>query len=115
MSRFGNLEFGNESEEQSQKPAGLVKDDGYYMAEARSAFENGDFEAALRLYSKVLEFNPHNAAAWTSQVQMLIELGEFKEAKLWADKALERFPREPELLAAKGVALARSGDLQGAL
>jgi tetratricopeptide (TPR) repeat protein len=46
---------------------------------------------------------------------MLIELGEFREAKLWADKALERFPHEPELLAAKAVALARSGDLPGAL
>jgi len=46
---------------------------------------------------------------------MLIELGEFREAKLWADKALEQFPHEPELLAAKAVALARSGELQGAL
>jgi tetratricopeptide (TPR) repeat protein len=46
---------------------------------------------------------------------MLIELGEFREAKLWADKALERFPNEPELLAAKAVALGRSGDLQAAL
>src|SRR5256712_12234499 len=46
---------------------------------------------------------------------MLIELGEFREAKLWADKALERFPREPELLAAKAVALGRGGDLQAAL
>src|SRR3989440_8974050 len=115
MSRFVNLEFDGQSGEHSSRPKALVKDEAYYLAEARSAFENGDFEAALRLYSKVLEFNPHNAAAWTSQVQMLIELGEFKEAKLWADKALERFPREPELLAAKGVALARSGDLQGAL
>ena len=115
MSRFGNLEFGNESEEQSQKYSGLVKDDAYYMAEARSAFENGNFESALRLYSKVLEFNPQNAAAWTCQVRMLIELGEFREARLWADKALERFPHEPELFAAKAVALGRSGDLQGAL
>jgi len=115
MSRFGNLEFGSEFEDQSQKSTGLVKDDAYYMAEARSAFENGNFESALRLYSKVLEFNPQNAAAWTCQVRMLIELGEFREARLWADKALERFPHEPELLAAKAVALGRSGDLQGAL
>src|SRR6266850_4432470 len=115
MSRFGNLEFSSEFEDQSQKSAGLVKDDAYYMAEARAAFENGNFESALRLYSKVLEFNPQNAAAWTCQVRMLIELGESREAKLWADKALERFPHEPELLAAKAVALARSGDLQGAL
>src|SRR6266536_2595772 len=115
MSRFGNLEFGSESEEQPQKFSGSVKDDAYYMSEARTAFENGNFESALRLYSKVLEFNPQNADAWTSQVRMLIELGELCEARLWADKALERFPHEPDLLAAKAVALARSGDLQGAL
>ncbi len=116
MSRFVNLELGGESEEQpqqSQRP--LVKDEAYYLSEARAAFENGNFEQALRFYSKVLEFNPQNAVAWTAQVRMLIELGEFREAKLWADKALERFPNEPELLAAKAVALGRSGDLQGAL
>jgi len=115
MSRFSNLEFGNESEDQAPEQKTLVKDEAYYLAEARAAFENGNFETALRLYSKVLEFNPQNATAWASQVRMLIELGEYREAKLWADKALERFPREPELLAAKGVALARSGDLQEAL
>ena len=115
MSRFVNLEFGGESEDQAPQKKALVKDEAYYLAEARAAFENGDFEPALRLYSKVLEFNPKNAAAWTGQVRMLIELGEYREARLWADKALERFPHEPELLAAKAVALGRSGDLQGAL
>lgn len=115
MSRFGNLEFGSESEEQPQNTSGLVKDGPYYMGEARAAFENGNFESALRHYSKVLEFNPQNPGAWTCQVRMLIELGEYREARLWADKALERFPHEPDLLAAKAVALGRSGDLQGAL
>lgn len=115
MSRFANLELGGESEGQSQHHKALVKDEAYYCAEARSAFENGDFESALRLYSKVLEFNAQNASAWTGQVRMLIEMGEFREARLWADKALERFPNEPELLAAKAVALARAGDLQAAL
>ncbi len=115
MSRFSNLEFGGESEDQGHEHKPLAKDEAYYSAEARSAFENGEFESGLRLYSKVLEFNPLNAAAWTGQVRMLVELGEYREAKLWADKALERFPHEPELLAAKAVALGRSGDLQGAL
>src|SRR2546423_10822169 len=116
MSRFVNLEFGGESEDHGQhEQKRPLKDDAYYFAEARSAFENGNFESALRLYSKVLEFNPQNAAAWTGQVRMLVELGEFREARLWADKALERFPHDPELLAAKAVALGRSGDLQGAL
>jgi tetratricopeptide (TPR) repeat protein len=114
MSRFVNLELGGESEQRSQ-PAQRLKDDSYFCAEAQTALENGNFESALRLYSKVLEFNPDHAPAWTGQVRMLIELGEYKEARLWADKALERFPSEPELLAAKAVALGRSGDLQGAL
>lgn len=115
MSRFSNLEFGHESEGQSRSANALVKDEAYYVAEARTAFENGNFEAGLRLFSKVLEFNPQNVGAWTGQVRMLIELGEYREAKLWADKALERFPHEPELLAAKAVALGRGGQLDEAL
>src|SRR5437879_4481486 len=115
MSRFNSLEFGEQFDDQLPQQRELVKGEAFYMAEARAAFENANFEQGLRLYSKVLEFNPENASAWTGQVRMLIELGEFREAKLWADKALEQFPHEPELLAAKAVALARSGDLQEAL
>jgi tetratricopeptide (TPR) repeat protein len=115
MSRFNNLEFGNEANGQSPLQKAALKGEEFYFSEACTAFENGNFEQGLRQYSKVLEFNPDNAAAWTGQVRMLIELGEFREARLWADKALERFPHEPELLAAKAVALARSGDTQGAL
>jgi tetratricopeptide (TPR) repeat protein len=116
MSRFINLEFGGETEDQSQgETPGLAKDELFYLHEAQTAFERADFEKALRHYGKVLEFNPQNASAWTAQVRMLVELGQFSEANAWADKALESFSREPELLAAKAVALARNGDLKGAL
>ena len=81
MSRFVNLELGGESGEHERQKKALVKDEVYYQAEAGTAFENGDFELALRLYSKVLEFNPNEAAAWTGQVRMLIELGQFNEAR----------------------------------
>lgn len=116
MSRFGNLEFTNDSGGELQ-PEGevLSGDEARYLAEAQTAFEAGRFEPGLRLYSKVLEYNPRNTRAWAGQVRMLIELGEHREAKVWADKALERFPNDPELLAAKAVALGRSGDLDGAL
>ena len=90
MSRFDNLELGGESEEQSPAPQkALVKGETYYLNEARTAFENGNFEHALRFYSKVLEYNPNNAAAWTAQVRMLIELGEFREATAIAQQPLE--------------------------
>jgi tetratricopeptide (TPR) repeat protein len=114
MSRFGNLEFDPKFEGEFRESATL-RDENFYVAAARGAFESADFERALRGYAKVLEFNPQNLVAWTGQVRALIELGEFREAKLWADKALERFPRAPELLAAKAVALGRSGDLEEAL
>jgi tetratricopeptide (TPR) repeat protein len=46
---------------------------------------------------------------------MLIELGEYEEALLWADKALELYPEHPDLLAAKAVASGRTGDLEKAM
>jgi Flp pilus assembly protein TadD len=113
MSRFGNLEFGEHSAQTSEQP--LVKDGAYYLRQAEAFFRRGRFEEALRSYAKVLEFDPRSSAAWLGQARMLIELEEFDEAKLWADKGLEIYPEDPELLAAKAVALARSGDLKGAI
>lgn len=114
MSRFANLEFNDDSRGQnrSQPPP---TDAQRHVAEAQVAFERADFEQALRSYSRVLEHDPLHVPAWAGQVRALIELGEFHEARLWADKALERFPTEPELLAAKAVALGRCGDLDGAI
>ncbi len=114
MSRFGNLEFGGRSKETATL-RGIIKDAAHYLQQADAAFTSGQFEQALRSYSKVLEYDPQHVGAWTGQVRMLIELGEFQEAKLWADKALERFPNEPELLAAKAVTLGRIGDHTAAL
>ena len=49
MSRFVNLEFGDESEDQSQpREKAMVKDEAYYFNEARAAFETGNYEQALR-------------------------------------------------------------------
>lgn len=116
MSRFSKLEFEYVSPGRlEQAPGPVARDEAYHLREATSAFENGGFEGALRAYASVLEHNPQNPVPWTGQVRMLIELGEFREAKLWADKALELFPHEPELLAAKAVALARRGDFKSAM
>jgi len=116
MSRFSKLEFDYVSAGRLEAaPEPIHQDEAHYLREATAAFENGEFEEALRAYAKVLEHNPKNPLPWTGQVRMLIELGEFREAKLWADKALEMFPHEPELLAAKAVALARMGDFKAAM
>jgi tetratricopeptide (TPR) repeat protein len=115
MSRFGNLEFGSEQNLPERQHAASFKDEDHFLAQAQEAFERGKFEQALRMFARVIEFNPKLPAAWTGQVRMLIELGEFDEARLWADKALALFPDDAELLAAKAVSLARLGDLEGAI
>jgi tetratricopeptide (TPR) repeat protein len=46
---------------------------------------------------------------------MLIELEEYREALIWADKALELFPEHPELLALKAVANVRDAKLEKAI
>ncbi len=114
MSRFVNLELGGQDEDFSPETR-VVKGAAHYFERASEAFANMDFEEALRAFSKVLEYDAGRAAAWTGQVRALIELEELREARKWADKALEKFPNEPELLAAKAVALGRSGELESAM
>ncbi|MGZ8920330.1 MAG: tetratricopeptide repeat protein [Limisphaerales bacterium] len=114
MSRFGNLEFESDHDASTSRQHPL-KDEEHFLAKAQEAFESGRFELALRMFARVIEFNSKLPSAWTGQVRMLIELGEFEEARVWADKALALFPDEGELLASKAVALARLGDHAAAI
>ncbi len=92
-----------------------VIDEHYHMRCAFEEYQKGSFEAAMRLYSRALRDNPNRPDAWVGQVRMLIEIGELKEAGVWADRALEVNAGHGELLAAKGVAAARLGDSKSAL
>jgi tetratricopeptide (TPR) repeat protein len=116
MGRFEHLEF-----DATAKAKGLASgapigsDEKRLLQKADESFSQGNFEQALRDYSKVLEYNPLSPEAWAGQAKMLIELEEYREASLWADKGLEKLPHCAELLATKAVALARLGDTAAAL
>jgi len=114
MSRFSNLEFDHEPENDLRSEQNR-HDSARHLTEAQTAFEQADFEQALRHFGKALESAGNTAQPWAGQVRALIELARYDEASRWVDQALERFPRDPELLAAKAVALARSGDHEGAI
>jgi tetratricopeptide (TPR) repeat protein len=116
MKRFGRLEFDDKKGPRSQQaPGEEVRDEQYFYDLAMRFWLAGDFEPALRNYSRALEKNNAFFPAWLGQVLMLIELGEYREAAVWSDKAMEMFPEHPELLAAKAVACARDGKIQKAL
>jgi predicted Zn-dependent protease len=86
-----------------------VRDAAYYLAQAGKHELAGDFERALRSFSAALGENPLCLEAWVGQLLMLLDLEEYPEARTWADKALEKFPDHPQLLAAKAVAFHRMG------
>src|SRR5882672_785611 len=117
MGRFSNLEFDGQKEPLREEPAaaGEVRDEIYYLKLADLDFRRARFDKALRYYSRALEFNANVVAAWVGQAQMLIELGDFKEARLWTDKALELHRDSADVLSAKAVAVARQGDPQKAI
>jgi tetratricopeptide (TPR) repeat protein len=85
------------------------------MQLADEAHRLGRFEHALQMYTKALGKNQSLTAAWVGQVQMLVELGEYAEARLWSDKALELFRNSGDLLAAKARACLRQGDSAAAI
>jgi tetratricopeptide (TPR) repeat protein len=111
MARFDKLEIARQS---LSKPAAASEchatDEAEWIAQANSARRGGKYENALRLYSRALELDKTLVAGWLGQVQMLVHLDETAEAELWSRKALELFPNNGELLAARAQALCRAGD-----
>jgi tetratricopeptide (TPR) repeat protein len=91
-----------------------LHDSAHWMQVAEQNRRRGLFEEALRHYSRAVELDRALVRGWVGQVQMLIALDEFKEAELWARKALELFRNNGELLAARAHALCRVGDLKSA-
>jgi tetratricopeptide (TPR) repeat protein len=115
VSRFIHLEFqdANRSRKGTEDSIGTKLGESHRLAQEK--LREGDFEQALRWYSRAQAENPNDAGAWAGQVQMLLELGDAEQAKRWADQALERFPQNPTLLAAKAFALARLGEFESAM
>lgn len=116
--RFANLEFDDERHEPVERSAELQVDRagaGELLARADGEYRWGHFDAALRLYTRALQEDRTAIPAWVGQVQMLVQLDECHEARVWSDKALELFRDNGELLAAKAQASIRLNDLKTGL
>ena len=114
MERFDWLEV-DKAKPKPDSPPGETFDGRHYLDKAEAAYRRGNYEFALRHYGKALNEDPNTPEAWTGQVLCLAELGEFDEAKLWANKALDRFPQCADLLAVKALVAAKLGDSQDAM
>jgi restriction system protein len=108
MNRFTSLEFGDAEGPSRREDRGEeIRDEAFFYKRALTCWLGGDFELALRNYSRSLETNSSFFEGWVGQILMLLELREYPEAIIWADKALELFPEHPELFATKAIAYIR--------
>ncbi len=116
--RFANLEFdGEERREQEAVDEHLSQERSAhdFLRRAEEEYRWGRFETALRQYTRALREDRTVIPAWVGQVQMLVQLGECHEARVWSDKALELFRNNGELLAAKAQACIRLEDKRAGL
>jgi tetratricopeptide (TPR) repeat protein len=114
--RFDKLEFDRPPQEPGRnKPEPRVdKDEKYWAKLADENRRTGSYETALRFYSRALEIDKTLVAAWVGQVQMLVQLGEYPQASLWSQKALELFPSHGDLMAGQAQAECRLGNMKKA-
>jgi len=112
--RFQHLEF-EDKPQSAPAPAVNSKDQNYFLAEARKAFLEGDYEPALRSFSESLKHEKALHEGWAGQVRCLVYLGELHESRTWSEKACNLFPEVPLLESARARALAACGFLGEAL
>ena len=114
--RFDKLEFERPEERPTGQEAELRvdKDEKYWMHMAEDNRRGGNYETALRFYSRTLEVDKALVPAWVGQVQMLVQLGEYPQASLWSQKALELFPSHGDLMAGQAQAECRMGNVKKA-
>ena len=114
--RFDKLEFDDSPQQERPQEAarGKEKDESHRLGLADQNRRCGNYENALRYYSRSLELDKAMVVAWVGQVQMLVHLTEYPQADLWSNKALELFPSHGDLMAGQAQAQCRMGDLQKA-
>lgn len=87
----------------------MLRDAEHYIREGWTHELGGRHDKALNQYSAALGEDPLYVEAWTRQLWMLLYLGELDEAVVWADKALQSFPNDPDILSLKSLAQWRKG------
>lgn len=106
-SRFASLETATAAV--SGGRGAVVRDAEFYLKLALDHELDGEHDKALNKYSAALGEDPLCIGAWTRQLWMLLYLDEPIEAVVWADKALQSFPNDPDILSLKSLAQWRNG------
>jgi tetratricopeptide (TPR) repeat protein len=124
VGRFSRLERGktgkvvvkpDKKTEAQERPTTETYDFPYYIARADEHFFFGEYEKALRLYSRALQLDNSQKYPWVGQIYCLLEMNQLKEADLWVARALQLFPEEPSLISLRAITYAHKGMLRRAI
>ena len=120
MSRFNSLELEKNPVQtmplkQSPEQYGeKARDADFYLNEANTELLQFNPGGALEQYSKALEVDPGSPDAWCGQIDCLIQLQEYREARMWSKKAVEMVGESQRLLALQSLLHCRTGDFDRA-
>jgi tetratricopeptide (TPR) repeat protein len=95
-----------------ERPPAPEEDAPGALQAAEESFYRGDYDRALREYSRVIQLDPTIVRAWVGQVFALLRKKQDGEAMTWVNRALDRFPDEPSLLSTRGLVQAYKGMAQ---
>lgn len=90
-------------------------DQGHYLSEGDRLFYNGEYQKALRSYSRAMQVDHSAVEPWMGQVLSLVQMKQYRESAVWALRSLELFPEDPRLISLQGLTLALTGSVQRAL
>jgi tetratricopeptide (TPR) repeat protein len=114
--RFKWLEFGDDEPPAASQKIPLPgreydsgKDERWHLAEADRAYNDGQFESALRNYSAALRYKADLDEAWAGQVLSMIALGQIQQAVTWGQKGMEKVPASARMASALSYVYARAG------
>lgn len=117
MSRFSKLETVNikKAAEDFYKDNEESLDARESFLKANEEFFTGNYENAVKYFSKSLQLDNTKVDAWVGQVFALLNMREYREADLWAKQGLMLFPENGDLLAIKASVYANKGFLNQAI
>jgi tetratricopeptide (TPR) repeat protein len=88
---------------------------GTWERRGKSSYEMGNYEEALKEFSRCLESNPKDAAVWKNKGSALYMLDRYEEALEAFDNSLEINPRDANAWSFKGSILYKIGKPEEAL
>lgn len=94
---------------------GTDYDQGHYQAEGDRHFYLGDYKMAMRAYSRAMKVDHSAIDPWVGQVLSLVRMKQYREAAMWALRAVELFPEDARLASLQGLTLALTGARQRAI